>query len=63
VREFNEEKTELTRRAPFYYASEDGQDALFLLDKSGRVSYVHSDLMTAKKHAPATPAQRPARAP
>lgn len=63
VREFNEEKTELTRRAPFYYASEDGQDALFLLDPSGRVSYVHSDLMTAKKHAPATPVQRPARDP
>lgn len=60
VREFNDEKTELIRRAPWYYASEDGQDALFLLDKSGRVEYVHSDLMTAKKYSPATPLQRPA---
>lgn len=63
VREFEGEETELLRRAPWYYASEDGQDALFLLDKSGKVAYVHSDLMSAKKHSPTTPIQRPAAVP
>lgn len=49
LREFKGEKAELTRRAPFYYASDDGQDALFLLDASGNVEYVHSDLVSAKR--------------
>lgn len=49
LRETAGEKTELTRRAPFYYAAEDGQDALFLLDAHGAVEYMHSDLVSAKK--------------
>ena len=49
LREAAGEKTEMTRRAPYYYASEDGQDALFLLDTHGVVEYVHSDLVSAKK--------------
>lgn len=51
-REFNGEKTAMTRRAPWYYASEDGQDALFLRDARGRVEYVHADLVSAKKQNP-----------
>jgi hypothetical protein len=49
VREFKGEKTELSRRGPWYYASDEGQDALFLLGAKGNVEYVHSDLVSAKK--------------
>ena len=49
VREFEGARTEMTRRAPWYYASDDGQDAVFLLNSSGAVEYVHSDLVSAKK--------------
>lgn len=52
LREFAGEKTELTRRAPFYYASDDGQDALFVRDEKGNVEYAHSDLISAKRQKP-----------
>lgn len=55
LREFEGDKTELTRRAPWYYASEDGQDALFVLDEKGGVEYAHSDLVSAKKQKPQSP--------
>ncbi len=55
VRQYDREKTEMTRRAPWYYASEEGQDAVFLLDAKGEVEYVHSGLVSAKKQ----PAPRP----
>lgn len=61
LRESAGEKTELTRRAPWYYASEDGQDAVFLLDAKGEVEYVHSDLVSAKKQREQKPRPGPPR--
>lgn len=61
LRESAGEKTELTRRAPWYYASEDGQDAVFLLDKKGEVEYVHSDLVSARKQRTPDPRLGPPR--
>lgn len=52
LREFASEKTELTRRAPWYYAAADGQDVVFLLDEKGNVEYMHSDLVSARKSGP-----------
>ena len=49
LREFQGEQTVFERRAPFYYESDDGLDAVFLRDASGKVAYVHSDLLSAKK--------------
>lgn len=50
----------MKRRAPLYYAADDGQDALFLLDAKGQVEYVHSDLVSAKKQSAPDPRPRSA---
>lgn len=60
LREFAGEKTVMKRRAPLYYAADDGQDALFLLDAKGQVEYVHSDLVSAKKQSAPDPGPRSA---